>query len=485
MAILIIIFLAISTIFYVLVIDYNDNNNNISIDTQPPVIQNITGSFFVNVGDTATIFIDFFDNRGVVEAKLFYKKSSDKNWSSKNILEGSADIKIPLNSDESWYYYVIINDKSGNGPVGEPSIDGSKFYTITVIDDKKDISHKVFIEEGTASWCSSCPDTAKIIQNIFDFDNPSFYYINLVQDKNNKANDRLYDDYNIYGFPTVFFDGGYETCCIDIMTENRNEDLFKQKISKVAIREVPRVYLNLKTTWNEELKELTTIVDVENYEINSYSGTLKIYITEIVSRWSDWDGNPYHFGFLDYAINKDFSISGGEVVTFSNKWNPADKGFSNIYPENLWVIAVLFNSESSDKYSDPPNNEYKFKAHYADASIGSRVNNGTLPPSVGISFPKEWRAYIIDRELEKLQFRNTILFGKTSIKIIYEAESGVEKVEFIVKGKFSEKTITVTQEPFEWKWKSLAFGKYTITVKLYDKEGRIATDSIEVFAFIL
>ena len=187
MAILIIIFLAISTIFYVLVIDYNDNNNNISIDTQPPVIQNITGSFFVNVGDTATIFIDFFDNRGVVEAKLFYKKSSDKNWSSKNILEGSADIKIPLNSDESWYYYVIINDKSGNGPVGEPSIDGSKFYTITVIDDKKDISHKVFIEEGTASWCSSCPDTAKIIQNIFDFDNPSFYYINLVQDKSNSG----------------------------------------------------------------------------------------------------------------------------------------------------------------------------------------------------------------------------------------------------------------------------------------------------------
>lgn len=479
--VLIIVVLLVSATYYV----FFTTEDGDAVDSEPPVIQNVTGSFLVNVGETATILTNFSDNVGVVEARLHYKKVGDEIWSSESILEGSANIQIPLNSDESWYYYVTVNDQKGNGPIGEPSVDGSKFYIISVVDDKKELSHKVFLEEGTATWCSNCPDSAKIIENVYNAKDPDFYYVNLVQDKSDKANDRLYDDYNIYGFPTVFFDGGFDTCCIDIMTENRNEALFEQKIAKVASREVPRVYLDLNITWDEDEEELLTTVDVENRDESAYSGVLKVYVTEIVSRWSDWDGNPYHYGFLDYAINEEITVSAGDIKTVSKIWNQKDAGFSNVYPENLWIIAVLFNSESVEKYSDPPNNEYKFDAYFADAATGSRVSNGTLPPRVGISTPQQWMRYIFDKELDKTLTGNTILLGKKTIKIEYIAESGVEKVEFTIKGKFSEKTETITEEPFEWIWDSFAFGKYTITVKLYDKEGRTDPDSIEVFASIL
>ena len=45
---------------------------------------------------------------------------------------------------------------------------------------------------------------------MFDLNDPEFYYVSLVEDENPKAKQRLEDNYNIYGFPTTFLDGGYE-----------------------------------------------------------------------------------------------------------------------------------------------------------------------------------------------------------------------------------------------------------------------------------
>ena len=42
---------------------------------------------------------------------------------------------------------------------------------------------------------------------------------------------------------------------------------------------------------------------VTNEGNDLYFGKVRSYVTEIESRWNNYDGDPYHFGFLDFAIN--------------------------------------------------------------------------------------------------------------------------------------------------------------------------------------
>jgi hypothetical protein len=44
---------------------------------------------------------------------------------------------------------------------------------------------------------------------------------------------------------------------------------------------------------------------------------------------------------------------------------------------------------------------------------------------------------------------------------------------------------TVTQDPYQWTWHKLSFGKKTITIKAYDDTGKQSTASIDVVAFML
>ena len=104
-----------------------------------------------------------------------------------------------------------MNDAAGNGPVGDPSINGSVYYTISISEEEVDFVHTVFVEEGTATWCSNCPTVSGYIHELYTSEDYRFYYVSMIDDKNTKAEDRL-DEYNIIGYPTVFIDGGYTLC---------------------------------------------------------------------------------------------------------------------------------------------------------------------------------------------------------------------------------------------------------------------------------
>jgi hypothetical protein len=292
---------------------------------------------------------------------------------------------------------------------------------------------------------------------------------------------RLFDDFNVRGLPTVFIDGGYEV----IFGANHEKSVFNKKISEAKSREVPNLYMNISAKWNDKKNELTTNVVIQNMDDKNYNGRLKVYISEINSRWSDYDGNSYKNAFLDYAINKDIDIKIDNSEEFSSIWNAKDSGYADIYPENLWIIAVVFNSESISSFSNPPDNTNNFNANYADIAIATRVAEGSLPPTIGISTPKLGVRYIFNKERRKTITQKTILIGKTTIKSNVDAESGVEKVDFTIKGGFRQITETITEEPYEWTWDTFALGRYTIEVKVYDEEGRTSTDSIDVVAFIL
>lgn len=345
-------------------------------------------------------------------------------------------------------------------------------------DSMTDTTHVVLVEEGTATWCSNCPAVADVLHDLYDPENPSFYYVSMVEDKSVKARARLHDEYNIYGFPTVFIDGGYRV----VMGSSGFKTAFIEKLNEATERDTPDIHMTVRAKWNESTSELTTTVTVKNYESTTYMGTLKVYITEINSRWSDWNGNPYAYAFLDYAINTEIRIKAGENATFTELWAGSMTG---IYPENLWVIAVCFAESSKTQYADPPENNKKFDAYYADEAVATRVSEGALPPSIGISSPKQYVRYMFGREARKSIFGKTIIIGKMPITAIVEAEAGVEKVEFSVNGVFGKDAGMVTTAPYEWTWDSFAFGKYTITATVYDNEGRTTSNSIDVFAFIV
>ena len=91
----------------------------------------------------------------------------------------------------------------------------------TVTDE---FSHTVFVEEGTATWCHNCPDMAEVLHTVYASGDYPFYYVALIDDKSPGAPERLINDYNRLGFPTAFFDGGYEVLIGSDTTEQECRD---------------------------------------------------------------------------------------------------------------------------------------------------------------------------------------------------------------------------------------------------------------------
>jgi len=459
---------------YVIFFTGNESNNGVN-DSKPPMIDAITGNTTGTTGKIATILVTFSDNVNVTKATIYYKAENAESWSNISILSGSVDIEIPSNPVKDWYYYITIDDAAGNGPVGNPSTDGSVYYTITVSEAKENLVHNVFIEEGTATWCTNCPTIADILHDLYESKEHNFYYVSMVGDKNDKAESRLEKDYNISGYPTVFIDGGYSI----IMGANNPKSTFEEEISRASKRDVPELHVNVTAELDETEEEIETLITIKNYESETYNGRLKVYLTEKIA-WQYFGGEgSYHFGFLDYIVNENVAILGNDQKIVSETYD-----VSKLDPDNLMVIAVVFNSESTKKYADPPSGN-PFDAYYADATYGTEVvEGGNLPPEVGITNPIEGRLHLFGKEIMTTPNLKTILVGRTSIVAQASDESKVEKVEFYID---DELVAEFTEGPYEWKWKTPSWFrfKHTIKVVAYDDEGKPGESIMEVVAFIL
>ena len=84
----------------------------------------------------------------------------------------------------------------------------------------------VFCEEATATWCTNCPKTAQALHDIYQSGDFDFYYVALVADENPKAESRLIEEYNIYAYPTTYFDGGYQL----VIGGEENEEPYRTAI---------------------------------------------------------------------------------------------------------------------------------------------------------------------------------------------------------------------------------------------------------------
>jgi hypothetical protein len=70
-------------------------------------------------------------------------------------------------------------------------------------------THTVFVEEGTATWCPSCPSARDVLYSLHHNSNYNFHYAAMIVDVNTVADDRM-DDFNLHWLPTCYGDGGYE-----------------------------------------------------------------------------------------------------------------------------------------------------------------------------------------------------------------------------------------------------------------------------------
>jgi len=457
-------------IFYI----YEENGEE--KDKEVPIIEDVTGNTTGTVGKITTILATFSDNIQVTSAILYYKSENDNNWQNTSILDGTSDITIPSNSDDDWYYYIVIDDEAGNGPIGDPSTDGSLYYTITVSLSSQDLEHFVFVEEGTATWCDNCPVISNYLHELYESGDYNFYYVSMITDKNTKAYQRIEEDYNIYGYPTVYIDGGY-----DLIVGGENpKTLYEEAISSAMQRDVPELYINVSSEVDENGESLDTSVLLKNYESASYSGILKVYLVEINS-WQNFDGESYHFGFLDYITNQEISLDADGQITVEGTYD-----VSSLDIDNLMIIAVVFNQESQQKYSKPDTNEYPFDSYFTDAADATMVvSEGNLPPEVGITAPKNGRLHLFGREMWANRNLNTLLIGRATISATASDDSSIEKVEFYLDDSLIAE---FTEEPYEIRSKLLLRKpflipqNYTITVTAYDNEGKTTTVSLEVIA---
>lgn len=461
------------------------SSNDSSTDTEMPTLTVSSKDFTVFQGEDAQILVNYSDNVKVTNATLFYREETKSNWKSVSIINQSYSLEIADDETKNYQYYVTVDDNAGNGPVGEPSADGSIFYIITVLkqstsDENVTINRAVFIEESTATWCSNCPEAAEIIHESYEEQTVPFYYVSMVEDENEKAKNRLENEYNIFGYPTVYFDGGYKT----LVGAQNIIDNFDATLNQAANRPAPKIKLTVESTWNDTREELTNTVYIKNYEQNTFTGNLKIYITEIKSQWTNYNGNSYHFSFLDYGFDDSVSITAGENKSFSEKWIAEESGYSAV-KENLWVVAILFDDEKHVHYSRPSSQENEFDSYYVDATDATRVTEGALPPTIGLVAPKPYNHYILGREGKNRLLSATYILGKMTIDTNIESDLSIEKVTIQITGKRTNISTDLTEAPFQYEWKKFSFGPHTITATVYDEKGRINSDSIDVWAFIL
>jgi hypothetical protein len=185
----------------------------------------------------------------------------------------------------------------------------------------------------------------------------------------------LYQDYNLYGFPTCFFDGGYEV----LLGGYTGQTVYRNSIESCGQRPVPDIDLNVTVEWLGDATILVNIT-IQNNEAETYTGRLRVFIVEPISRWNNAQGDPYDFAFLDWAINTDIELVPDEVFEDTTTWDGNQNGFSDITRNNIMVIAAVFNSEEHVGYSDPPENLHPFEAYWADQTAGDIPLFTTEPP---------------------------------------------------------------------------------------------------------
>ena len=230
---------------------------------------------------------------------------------------------------------------------------------------EEQFTHAVFAEEFTATWCVYCPSAAENLMLVYEdvpgepYYDDNFFFVALITDVNDKADDRMGDFPDVTGYPTVIFDGNDEK----VSGGQSSTANYEQAIDNTGQRDDTDISLEIEMnhlgndkldisigmTWDED----------GSFSNPTFNGYVRAYIVEKISRYNNYDGDPYHFGFLDYAFDQTVELEPREKQSLSTIWTGGDhqdkngNDFSDIDYDNINVFVAFFNDEStaSDKYS--------------------------------------------------------------------------------------------------------------------------------------
>lgn len=170
-----------------------------------------------------------------------------------------------------------------------------------------------------------------------------------------------------------------------------NEEPYRTAIIASRARERADVAAILSVSWQKG-GNIGITLSIENNENTAYEGRLKAYVVEPTSRWKDHDGNPYHFGFLDFAFNEDITIQKGTQILKSGTWNASNAGYPDVSRDNIMVIATLCAKETHTRYSNPPSGN-PFDAHYIDAVAAAKPPEDSPPDTYILTKPPSVTGY--------------------------------------------------------------------------------------------
>ena len=196
-------------------------------------------------------------------------------------------------------------------------------------------THTVMAELGAVSWCPHCPPASEKMFELFNSGEYNFYYVTLVYDKNPLAQNRGKWLNDVY-IPMLYVDGGYETVLND-------PPHFGDAIAKAEERVVHPVSINVSAAWKSD-NVIEVSVDITNNGNTPYIGHLRAYVTEITSRWNDEAGLPFHYAFLDFAINNYVLVMPHKTTHVTTTWDASHangQDFSGIKKGNIMVVASI------------------------------------------------------------------------------------------------------------------------------------------------
>jgi len=277
----------------------------------------------------------------------------------------------------------------------------------------------------------------------------------------------------------VFVDGGYE-----VILGKKATATYEDAIQSALERTTPDIRINLTATFDETDNETDLSIKISNNESNEYKGKLKVYLAEIVSKnYQDANSEQYRHAFLEFAINKDITISSNGEITEIKTLDA--KSFD---PENLLIYAVVFSNDKTEKYQNPDESKYPFNAYYVDACSGVQVvEGGNLPPSIGIQHPENGKIYFRGRKinfLNSLTLQQTLLIGQCNFTVSASDNDGIDKIELYIDDELTKTFNSATVE-YNYKNSKILSFKHTIKFTAYDTKGKSASASLDIQAFTL
>lgn len=259
-----------------------------------------------------------------------------------------------------------------------------------------EFTHTVFVEEFTTTTCPHCPSVGEALNNLYISGDYEFFFIAMITNKVDAASQRG-NEYNIEFVPTTMLDGGYISEVGSTDNVEQEEQRYSEDIEECGAREVEHEIQIDIAGYDIGAPVIQGNISVTNLQTEGYEGRLMVSIVEIVSRYPNNDGNPYHFGLLDFLIDEDLSIPGSETYETSAIWDGSEhqdrdgNSFEDINPDNIMLIVAVYNSQPHPQVqpSSPP---IPFTAYYVDQSAATTLNP---PPVYGVEITPTTQSHTV------------------------------------------------------------------------------------------